>query len=493
MNRADAKEQRRAVVDIGSNTVRLVVYGEPARAPSTWVNEKVVARLGRDLEATGEIPEEGFDIALPALQRYAMILDNLRMESVEVVATAAVRDAANGPAFVDRAANAGLVPRVLTGEEEARASAMGVLGAFPDAHGVVCDLGGGSLELVSVAGGDSHDGHSLPLGTLRLPALRDHGEQAFDERVRSCIGEAGWAGRHPGPLYMVGGTWRAFAAWAMQKLDYPIDDPHGFELPVEQARDFAKAVAAEAPDTLADLSGVASSRSEALPHAAALLAIMLEELDPDSLVFSSWGLREGVLFEQLDPLVRAQDPFLVGTTHFAASRGVDPGTATQVAAWCVAASGGGAPGEERLRIGATKLALANARVEPNWRARHALDWALNKRWIGLDMAGRGQLAAALWASCGNSDFPPGVERLADEAALRRAAGWGLATRLHRRLGGGSKLALKVTRLLREEDSLVLEVEEGSAALVGPQGESDLSILADWLGLAPQVRTVANAD
>ena len=146
-----------------------------------------------------------------------------------------------------------------------------------------------------------------------------------------------------------------------------------------------------------------------------------------------------------------------------------------------------------MRIGATKLALANARVEPNWRARHALDWALNKRWIGLDMAGRGQLAAALWASCGNSDFPPGVERLADEAALRRAAGWGLATRLHRRLGGGSKLALKVTRLLREEDRLVLEVEEGSAALVGPQGESDLSILADWLGLAPQVRTVANAD
>ncbi|HBK14564.1 MAG TPA: exopolyphosphatase, partial [Erythrobacter sp.] len=247
MNKSrSAKWQRRliqpprAVIDIGSNTVRMVIYEGTARAPEVVWNEKVSARLGRDLADSGAIPEEAAEEALAALARYALILHDLGVEDVQTVATAAARDATNGSEFLARVAALGLEPRLLSGEEEATASAMGALGAFPGARGVVADLGGGSLELVSVADNSCHEAASLQLGTLRLPALRARGSEAFEQAVRKQLGSAGWAAAHPGPMYMIGGTWRALAAYAMRYFDYPLTDPHGFSLAPEDAHRLAQ-------------------------------------------------------------------------------------------------------------------------------------------------------------------------------------------------------------------------------------------------------------
>ena len=264
-----------AVIDIGSNTVRLVIYEGSPRAPRVVWNEKVAARLGRDLSASGEIPDEAAAEALGALARFALLIEDLDIEDVQTVATAAAREASNGAEFLARVADLGLAPRLLSGEEEAEAAAQGSIGAFPGAHGVVADLGGGSLELVSIAEGKSHHATSLPLGTLRLPALRAGSDKKFDKTVRTELAGAGWAAAHPGPLYMVGGTWRAFAAYAMRKRDFPLTDPHGYRLDIATADKLAAEAMSASPEKLAEMSGISAMRAGYLPDAAAMLRPLL--------------------------------------------------------------------------------------------------------------------------------------------------------------------------------------------------------------------------
>ena len=479
----------RAVIDIGSNTVRLVVYSGSQRTPQTWLNEKVNARLGRDLSATGHMPDRAMEQALAALARHATILADLAVEDVQTVATAAVRDADNGAEFLDRVRELGLSPRLLSGEEEAQGSAFGVIGAFPGAQGTVADLGGGSLELVMVEHGDCHDGCSLPLGTLRLPALRERDPDGFRKAIEKEMAKAGWAAAHPGPLYMVGGTWRALAAFAMHAADYQLTDPHAFALEPDQADRAAKDVAKMDPADLAAIPGISSVRAAGLPDAAAMLRVMLAELQPDGVVFSSWGLREGLLFQRLPPEERQRDPLLSAVTEFADPRGGWAEMPEQIAAWTapVAADDGG--GSERLRLAATQLALAAVHVEPNLRARHAYEWAMDKRWVGLDPAGRARIAAALLAACGKIAPPAELERLTTWESLREAIGWGLAIRLARRLGAGSRASLRASSLERTGQNLVLAIEAGRAHLVSDKVLNELKNLAQWLALEPELRII----
>ena len=472
----------RAVIDIGSNTVRMVIYAGPRRAPSVWLNEKVTARLGRELVTTGCIPEKAASIALRGLARFAAIITDVGVPLVQVVATAAVRDASNGPEFVERVRALGLDVQVLSGEEEAAAAAYGVIGAFPGARGVVADLGGGSLELVTIADDTYSHGVSLPLGTLRLPALRDGGAPAMSAAVVGALAKAGWNGPQPGALYLVGGTWRALANYAMHAAGHSLSDPHALCLSLEEADAVAEQVAQMSAPQLAAISGVPSSRASGLPDAAAMLRALLDELQPDMLVFSSWGLREGLLFRQLDPLTQAQDPLLAAVAAFTCPRGSSVQQATQVAAWTSAARGNGG-GNERLRLAATMMAMAAVRLEPNMRLDHSVDWALHKRWLGLDHSGRALIAAALRASCGKPQPTNALLALAGEAELRDAAGWGLAIRLCRRFAAGSQVSLMTSRLERRDDTLVLSIDPARAQMVSDNVESDLKALASWMGLA----------
>ncbi len=495
-----AERPDRAVIDIGSNTVRLVVYSGPRRAPETWLNEKVTARLGRDLSRTGRMPNKAMELALTALARFAALLPDIGVRIVDTVATAAVREARNGPEFLDRVRALGLDPRLLSGEEEARISATGVIGAFPGAHGTVADLGGGSLELVMLDQGGCSQGTSLPLGTLRLPMLQEDGPVAFRKAVAKELKAAGWAHAQPGPLYMVGGTWRALAAYAMRMADHPLTDTHGFAMTGEEADAVAAEVAQATPEELAPIRGISSSRAAGLPDAAAMLRVMLAELQPDGLVFSSWGLREGLLMSRLAPAARDQDPLMAGITNFATPRCGSATLATTIAAWTAPAAGNGngngngnGRGNERLRLAAIMLSLAAARVEPNLRLRHAYDWAMDKRWMGLDPRGRAMIAATLMAACGKPAPPPELLRICDEDDLREAATWGLAARLCRRLGAGSRLSLLTTALRIEDGALVLWFDQTRAQLVSDIVRRDLKALAQWMGLEPDLRIAPGSD
>lgn len=476
-----------AIIDIGSNTVRLVIYGGPPRAPVVLFNEKVSARLGKGVAETGRLAPKAEAAALAALARYRALLDLKGVADVQAVATAAVRDAVNGPEFLARIGALGFAPRLLSGEEEALISATGVIGAFPQARGVVADLGGGSLELVDVAGGDCRHGVSLPLGTLRLPALRGEG-RSLEKAVAAMLAVAQWSPATSGAtLYLVGGSLRQLARHALHHGHSPTDDPHGLELSVKQAAGLARAVMRSKPETLAAVPGISASRLASLPDAAALLAALIRLLGPERVVFSSWGLREGLLYAALPGPVRALDPLLAGAGAHAARHGASVEAAEGLARWTAPTAQGSDPAENRLRLAVAMLALALANLEPNLRADLGVAWAMRKRWIGATSRERTLLAASLMAGGNRLDVPPVWRRLASAEDLARAQGWGLAIRLARRLTGAAPASLAATALTREGDRLILSAKAPYAALLNDAARRDLKSLAAHLGLKPEVR------
>jgi exopolyphosphatase/guanosine-5'-triphosphate,3'-diphosphate pyrophosphatase len=448
------------------------------------LNEKVTAKLGKDIARDGLLSGKAWSVALAALARYAALLRVMSVRDVEVVATAAVRDAANGPDFLDAVRETGLKPRLLSGEEEALTSAMGVLAAFPGARGVAADLGGGSLELTELYGDSAEHGISLPYGTLRLDDLRAQGAAKFARTVHASLRTAEWSSGAGVPLYLVGGSWRAFARYAMHRLDWPLDDPHGYELAPGEALKICSGIVRG--KLAADLPRISASRLASLPDAAALLGALVREMKPSKLVFSSWGLREGLLYRKLDRATRAQDPLLASVAGFAESFGVSASGAALIAGWTAELSPRRESVDEKLRLAATMLALAAMQIEPNLRTEQAMDWALRKRWIGIDARGRAMLAVTMLANSGITGVPADLALLASPADLKEAIGWGLAVRLARKLTGCAPQAISNTALIREDGRLIVALREPMHALYGNTVGKDHRLLAEWFELEPAV-------
>lgn len=473
--------ETRAIIDIGSNTVRLVIYGGPPRAPTILLNEKVTARLGRGLSETGLLSDKAMAAALAALGRYARLLELKDVRDVQCVATAAARDAGNGAEFLAAVRALGLEPRLLSGEEEAAASAIGVIGAFPGRKGVVADLGGGSLELVHIDGVTSDHGTSLPFGTLRLPALRADGQVKFARRIRKALDVAEWHCQPGEAIYLVGGSHRALARFAMVQQHWPIDDPHGFEMSPEAALTACRSAMLGKMPPIPDIS---AARLHSVPDAAALLSQIVRELRPAKLVFSSWGLREGLLFEDLDAETRRLDPLVSGVSAFTEALGCPASLSRRLASWIGAVDAGG---RDHLRLSAIMLALAAQRVEPNLRPGIIVDWSLRKRWIGLAASDRALLAACGLANSGRLALLDTLGMLAPAAEIERAVVWGAALRLARRFSALSEKALMGSSLSVDGEELVLSAYQDYAALFSDAVEKDLRGLAERLGKKPVFR------
>jgi len=474
---------QQAVIDIGSNTVRLVIYGGPARAPVVLLNEKVSARLGKGVAENGKLSEKAMHAALVALGRYAALLRAQGIGRVHVVATAATRDAANGADFLDKVAALGLQPRLLTGEEEALTSAAGVAGAFPDAKGVVADLGGGSLELVRIAGTQYEHGSSLPLGTLRLPALRSAGAAKFKRKVDKLIADSGSRCEPGEALYLVGGSLRALARYHQHLIGSPIDDPHGLAMEPEALLSLCRKL--QRSTVLAGVPGVSPARLACLPDTAALLAALIATIKPSHVIFSGWGLREGLIFNDLPLAQRRADPFAAGVRAFAEPLGASPAVAAMIAGWTAGVVGSHDYEEENLRLSATILAIASQQVEPNLRSVTVVDWALHKRWIGIGGAGRAMLAACLLANA-NRDVPVDIELLAAPEEIYKAIGWGLGIRLCRRLTGLAPQLFSSADLMVSDGQLVLSLAPAIVPLATDVVEKDLKLLAEHLALKPVI-------
>ena len=473
---------RRAIIDIGSNSVRLVVYGGPLRAPATLFNEKVSAGLGKGLGNGAAFDKQAVAQALRALARFRALLDTMGIARVRTVATAAVRDASDGAAFIERARLTGLNVELLSGEQEAHASGLGVIAAFPHADGIVGDLGGGSLELVRVRGGTVHERISLPLGVLRLPALRK-GRGSLDRHVRKLLAKAGWANVPPNlPFYLVGGSWRALARLHMYLTDWPLPVLHGYAMPPEAAVRLVRALGRMDKKRLKAIESLPSGRVSTLGDAGALLATLTRLLGSNALIVSAYGLREGLLYGDLDDATRSQDPLIAAAHAAGAMFGRFDEHGDLLADWIAPLFEGEDNDLARLRHAACLLGDVAWMANPELRSERGLDIALYGNWVGIGARGRAMLAHVLYTSFGGGSAPsPLVTALLSPDECSTAAHWGLAMRLGQRLSGGIAGPLIASKLTLTDDSIVLELPRESAALYGEAVERRHKQLAAALG------------
>lgn len=483
---------RSAVVDLGSNSVRLVVFEGRGRNPMPIFNEKAVLGLGRGLQATGLLNEDAVEQALTVMVRYHTVARAMGADPVEVLATAAVRDAGNGPAFVaalqDRLPS--LPIRVLTGQEEAQISADGVLLGFPDADGVLGDIGGGSLEVVELAHGRAGRAASLPLGAIRL-AERAGGEV---QRARTLADEdfarLPWLAEASGrDLYLVGGAWRALARIHIAQTAYPLSIVHHYVLLREEARDLSGVVMAATRRTLERMPGAPAKRLSDLPWAAVVLRRLLRATGARRVVFSANGLREGWYARRLGAEVRQADPLLAAAQDLAHRFGRDQRLPGALARWTAGLFEAEGPADAALRIAACWASDIGSHDHPDYRAEHSYFRVLRQPGVGLDHHARAflALAAALRYEAGpDAPYLQSARVLLDLAAVRRAEVLGAALRLAYTLSGGTPELLAGTELERRGGRLVLRLVEGTGVFAGESVLRRVEALAAVLGLEAAV-------
>ncbi len=487
---------RLAVVDLGSNSVRLVVFEGLSRNPLTIFNEKAVLGLGRGLQNTGLLNEDAIGPALTVLGRYAAVARAMGAETVEVLATAAARDAGNGPHFIqalrDRLPD--LNVRILTGEEEANFSADGVLLGFPGADGILGDIGGGSLEVVDLARGRALAAASLPVGAIRL-ADRAGGDIAKARGlVEADLARVPWLkGGEGRDLYLVGGAWRALARMHIAQTGYPLSIVHHYVLRREEARDLAGVVAKADRKMLASMPGAPAKRLGDMPFAAVVLRRLLRATGASRVVFSANGLREGWYSRLLPEAVRREDPMLAAGRDLAQRWGRDPDLPPALYAWTQALFEAETPDEAVLREASCWIADIGSHDHPDYRAEQAFFRVLRQPGVGLDHHQRAFLAmvvALRYEADATAPFLATARMLLDPAAVKRAETLGAALRLAFTLSGGTPVLLAGTALRQRGGELALRLVEGSGVFAGESVQRRLDALASAVGLVANVEVAA---
>ena len=490
--RADSRPEGRqtAVIDLGSNSVRLVIYRLEGRAIWTIFNEKALAGLGRDLPVTGRLCAEGVEVAMTALHRFRMLLNGWPPEDVTVVATAAVREAADGPAFMRRVKEeTGLDVRLLAGAEEARYAALGVLAGDPGANGVVGDLGGSSLELVRLDGGEPKDGETLALGPFALGAPRvldiDRTRRAIEAELAPLSGRF-----RASSFHAVGGAWRNLALLHMEVTQYPLRVAHQYEMSRRDAVEMARFVERLSKSSLERIPGLSKKRFDVLPYAALVLEALIERLGVEQVVISAYGVREGLLLERMAPDVRAGDPLLVGCEALTAVRGLSQELGPALESWLRPAFAQLSPlfgGRDSLLVAAAcRLADIGARLHPDHRADIAFEEVLRAPVAGMTHPERAFLACAAFSRHTAASTPPEpaiVNRLLTPERRQRARALGAGIRLGCDLSGRNPLLLPNATLAIVGDRLELSAKPGwEDMLLGDQTAKRAHSLASALRL-----------
>lgn len=478
---------RVGIIDIGSNSIRLVIYDGPARIPAALFNEKVMAGLGKGVSRDGMLDSDAMDRAITTLGRFQRLAEQMGVPQPRTVATAAVREASNGQMFIDRVLDLGLPVEILSGHDEARMAGLGVIASIPQANGIVGDLGGGSLELARVIDGEVRETSSFPLGVLRIGAVKARGPRALGSLVAKTLEKSGWAGKGAGlPFYMVGGSWRSLARLDMHLTGYPLPILHHYWMPPENAQHLVRVLAHLARKRLREVVGLSGARIPTLSHGASLLSHVVRQLGSSELIVSAYGLREGLLYDELSEYQRAQDPLITSSREEGARQGRFPEHGDLLERWLAPLFIHESPGDARIRHATCLLADVGWRAHPEFRAERGFETALHGNWVGIDSRGRGMMSHALWNSFGGQGVVPVVTSICSPSEILAAERWGLALRLGQRFSGGVADALVGSRLALTTDAVELHVERQNAVLYGEPVERRHKLLAQAFGLAPRM-------
>lgn len=477
---------RIGVVDIGSNTVRLVVYEVPTRLPFPLFNEKAQCELGRGLGDSGRLNPEGVKAAFRALGRFVPLAQAMGVDHLELVATAAVREAADGKDFVAEIERRfACRVDVIDGAKEAQLAALGVLSGVPYADGILGDLGGGSLDLVVLEKGSFGRSATLPLGHLRLSRGSD-GQAKTADLVAGHLATIAWLGDMKGrDLYAVGGMWRHIARVFLHQLKWPLHVIDNFQVSGAEAERLLEVVARLGPNSVRRMPFVSRRRLDALPVAALVLQKLIAAVRPSRLVFSGFGMREGRMLECLPEEMRHQDPLIAGCLSHAERTGRFSVHGEEILAWMAPLFDGETAGRIRLRLAACLLSDIGWSVHPDYRAENAFQRVLRLPFAGLTHGDRVWLALAVFIHYGGDagdKLAAGYMPLIGEADVATATTAGQALLLARTLSGGAPGLLGQTRLRRTADELILELPEDDAIFSSEAVERRLAQLARGLDL-----------
>jgi exopolyphosphatase / guanosine-5'-triphosphate,3'-diphosphate pyrophosphatase len=481
-----------AVIDIGSNSVRLVVYESMERSLISVFNEKTLCGLGREVQSTGLLAPDAVAKALTALRRFHALCKIQKVGRVHAIATAACRDASNGPDFIAKAERiCGVDIKILSGPEEARFSALGVISGVHKPDGIVGDLGGGSLELIDVRGNRVRGGVTLPLGTLALQDLSHKSLKRADRIVESELSELPKlkAGRGR-TFYAVGGTWRALARIHIIQSEYPLRVMHGYSIPAAEALDFVRRLRRlSAAGMLANIEAVAEARRPLLAYAALVLEYIIRVARPKTIVFSTFGVREGLLYEKLPQAEHAKDGLISAAQALNELLSRSARHAEELTAWTDRLARviklRETEEDKRLRHVACLLSDIGWRVHPDHRGEETLSLILNGNFGSISHQGRAFVSLSVfyrYAGLSEENEPPALVReLVTPAMDERARLLGAAFRVAHLISAARPGVLPATHFRSQGRKLMLVFEHRMVDIVADRVGSRFRQLARLVG------------
>lgn len=481
---------RVGVVDVGSNSVRLVVFDGAARSPAYFYNEKIMCALGAGLPDTGRLNPKGRARALAAIRRFQLLAEDMGIPPLTAVATAAVREATDGADFcAEVLRETGLDIYVIDGKEEARLSAQGVLLGWPTANGLVCDIGGSSMELAEVAEGRVGRCLTSPLGPLKLSnvkggkaGLKKHISCILDDLHRQIPVEKQ-------RLFLVGGSWRAIARLDMQRRGYPLSVLHEYRMTPKSVMQTVKWINEHDLDDLRAMTGTSQARMILVPIACEVLKRLVRKFKPREIAVSSYGIREGMLYEQMPQKLRDRDP-LIEACRFAESKDARwPGFGKGLFNFISPLFKSANADRKRLIMAACLLHDVTWRAHPDYRAEVCFDNATRANLGGLRHRERVFLGLALLhrykGSRAGTPFEPMVELLTEKDAMD-AEVLGKAMRFGAMLSVGAPDKIAKLRLYPKKKQLELRLSEKARGLFGEVAEARFRALADALAADAKV-------
>ncbi len=481
---------RVGVVDVGSNSVRMVIFDGAARSPAYFYNEKVMCELGAGLAESGRLNPVGRERALAALRRFQHLAKDLDLPPLHVVATAAVREASDGPEFCAQVhAETGVHVSVIDGEEEARLSAQGVLLGWPGAYGLICDIGGSSMELAEIGDGDVGRRVTSPLGPLKLRDIKG-GRRARKAHIKQSMEMLrDQMGPQRDRLFLVGGSWRAFARLDMLRRGYPLKVLHEYRMTTKQVRETIKFIEKNDHETIRLLAGVSGSRMSLVPYAMDVLARLIRTFKPKDIAISSYGIREGLLYEQMPQRLRDRDPLIESSRFSEAKDARLPGFGKQLFDFVMPLFRSAPQSRVRLIKAACLLHDVSWRAHPDYRAELCFDNVTRANLGGLKHSERIFIGLALQHRYRNkregNQFEP-LYALLDERGQKEAEILGKAMRFGAMLWMQNEATMGKLRFYPKKRILELYLPAASGPLFSEVAEARLNSLANSLKSEPKV-------
>lgn len=477
-----------AIIDIGSNSVRMVVYHALKRVPLPLFNEKYMCALGKGLAKTGRLNPAGVKEAEGAIARFLVMANRLQVASLDILATAAVRDATNGDAFVKGLEKAhGIEITVISGEREAELAAKAVLSSFNEPFGISADLGGGSMELATVERTRVGERASCHLGSLRILDTTDGKREKMEDLIKNELKNIRWLKDAAPPcIYAIGGGFRTLAKLHMKKTGYPLDIVHEYHMSRRAIGQMRERLMELSPDEIRDLPGMTEKRASTIVPTAMVLHQLMSTTGAPEVRFSVSGIREGFFFDLLDAKVQKEDALLASSKDLAALIGRAGTYGRELFEWMSPLFANEPLAWQRVRRALCKLSELAWSIDPNFRANWAYQRIIQSSLKGIDHKERLMLALALYYRYSSRWKGDKSEiKLLDERERQWARCVGLSANLAFQLSGGRGGNLHHAKLAFHDGQVLLSLDEEASPLRTEQVEKRV------LGLGDALRAFSN--